>query len=188
MARVPGYSMALRCSEVALESPPQIRSARVLELFGYWDRIRTGRLAPSWSDVQPGKIAALLPYILAVDVLDQPFDVRYRIVGTAVVDAFGYDFTGETLRQPVRGTDTSQWIAVYREFVERRGPCFAQYRVTVGMTDARIVDVGVFPISDDGLSINRLVELEDWDAEGGFRPGVINPTAQDFAILPPARG
>ena len=60
--------------------------------------MRAGRVAPQWSDVQPGDIKSLLPYIMVVDVLKQPFDVRYRIVGTSVVEAFGYDFTRETLR------------------------------------------------------------------------------------------
>ena len=165
--------------------PRQITSARVLGLFDYWDRVQQGRFAPGWADIQPSAIKWLLPYVLTADVVSDPFDVRYRIVGTAVVEAFGYDFTGETLREPERGTDTSSWIVVYREFVDRLGPCFAQYRVTLGLTDARVVDVGVFPISDDGVSINRLLELEDWDAEHDFRPGVVNPTAQDLTILAP---
>ena len=180
-----GLSVFAVTKEERLEPPPQITSARVLDLFGYWDRIRRGRLAPRWSDMQPSDIKRLLPYVIMADVLSDPFDVRYRIVGTAVTEAFGYDFTGETIQEPVRSADTASWIAVYREFVDRRGPCFAQYRVTLGLTDARVVDVGVFPISDDGLTINRLLELEDWDAEHGFRPGVFNPSAQDLTILAP---
>src|SRR6266404_1694844 len=130
-----------------MESPPQIRSPLVISLFAYWNRIRAGRIAPLWSDVQPGDIKSLLPYIMVVEVLELPFDVRYRIVGTAVVEAFGYDFTWETLRLPKHDLETAAWLGVYREFVERQGPCFAQYKVSMSPKDALVVDVGVFPLS-----------------------------------------
>jgi len=166
-----------------MESPPQIRSPLVISLFTYWNRIRAGRIAPLWSDVQPGDIKSLLPYIMVVEVLELPFDVRYRIVGTAVVEAFGYDFTWETLRLPKHDLETAAWLGVYREFVERQGPCFAQYKVSMSPKEALVVDVGVFPLSSDGATIDRLIELEDWRAEGAFRPRVIKPSVQDFTIF-----
>jgi len=146
--------------------------------------MRADRVAPRWSDVQPGDIKSLLPYIMVVDVLEQPFDVRYRIVGTAVVEAFGYDFTGETLRLPESDLETVAWLDVYQEFVGRRGPCFAQYKVPMSLREALVVDVGVFPLSSDGAKVDRLIELEDWQAEGAFRPQVIKPKVQNLIILP----
>jgi hypothetical protein len=167
-----------------LEPPPQIRSPRVRGLFAYWNRIRAGRMAPSWSEVEPGEIKSLLPYLMVAEVLVQPFDVRYRIVGTAVAEVFGCDFTWKTLRSLKCGSGTSSWLGIYREIVERRGPCFGQYRIMAGLLDVRIVDTGAFPLSSDGVSIDRFIELEDWQAVGGFKPGAIEPEASNFTMFP----
>jgi hypothetical protein len=165
-------------------APPQIRSALVLALNEYWERVRADRFAPAWSDIQPGEIKPLLPYIMVVEILSRPFDVRYRIVGSAVVEAFGYDFTWETLRHPVPESDTPAWLEIYGQFARQKGPTFAQYRVSIGQQGDLVVDVGVFPLSSDGVTIDRFIELEDWGAQGAFRPKVVKPTAESLHMLP----
>src|SRR4051794_38130132 len=105
-------------------SPTTDQVAAGARPFCLLERIRAGRMAPSWSEVEPGDIKSLLPYLMVPEVLVHPFDVRYRIVGTAVVEAFRYDFTWKTLRSLERGSDTTLWLGVCRDFVERRGPCF----------------------------------------------------------------
>ena len=169
---------------MASQVPPAITSALVLDLHAYWNRIRAGRFAPRWSDVQPGDIKHLLPYLIVGQVEHDPFDLRYRIVGTAVVDAFGFDFTGESLRSPSPGSDASSWLGIYRAFVDRRAPVFGQYRVPVGLAELRVVDVGIFPLSSDGRAVDRLIELEDWHAERGFWPRALRPGVADFSLLP----
>src|SRR3954451_21997573 len=82
---------------LSLEPPTQIKSPRVRGRFAYWNRIRGGRMAPSWPEVEPAEVKPLLPSIMVLQVLVHLFDVRYRIVGTAVVEAFGYNFTWKTL-------------------------------------------------------------------------------------------
>jgi hypothetical protein len=189
LAQLDGYRCTTSSARMlTVGVPSQIRSPLVVSLFAYWNRVRAGRITPRWSDIQPVDIKSLLPYVVVADVLERPFDVRYRIVGTAVVEAFGYDFTGETLRRPKPDPETVAWLDVYRQLVDRRGPCFAQYKVPMDLKEALVVDVGVFPLSSDGVRLDRLIELEDWQAEGGFRPRVIKPTVQDFTILPELPG
>ena len=50
-------------------------------------------------DIEPGDIKRLLPYISISDVIAEPFDLRYRLGGTAVVETSGYDFTGRFLHE-----------------------------------------------------------------------------------------
>ena len=168
--------------------PAEIQSPLVRALFAYWDRIRVGRFAPKWSDVQPGDIKSLLPYLIVGQVRTNPFDFQYRIVGTAVVEAFGFDFTWETLRSPLPGSDAPSWLGLYRQFVERRTPSFGQYRMPLSLTEMQRVDVGIFPLSSDGVSVDRLIELEDWWADGSLKPHATSPTALAFTMLPAQAG
>jgi hypothetical protein len=175
-------------SETSARPPREITSARVLALFAYWEKVRARRMAPRWAEIQPGDIKPLLPYIIVGQVRSNPFDVQFRIVGTAVVEAFGFDFTWETLRSPLPESDASSWLGYYRCFVDRRAPSFGQYRMPIGLTETRRVDVGIFPLSSNGTSVDRLIELEDWETAEGFLPRVSSPTALQFATFPAPAG
>jgi len=87
-----------------------------------------------------------------------------------------------------RRRQTAAWLDIYREFVERRGPCFAQYKVPMDLKEAPVVDVAVFPLSNREARIDRLIDMEDWEAERAFRPRIIKPTVQNIAILPEVLG
>ena len=150
--------------------PSQIRSPLVSSLFAYWDGIRAGRMAPRWSEIEPGDIKPLLPHVMVMEILGAPFDVLYRIVGTAVVEAYGYDFTWETILTPEPDADTPMWLEIFRRYMDRKGPCFGQYRIALDGKDTIVVDAGVLPLSSDGTTVDRFIGLEDWAAKGAFRP------------------
>jgi hypothetical protein len=168
-----------------MQIPSQIRSPLVSSLFAYWDRIRAGRMAPRWADLDPGDIRPLLPHVMVMEILGPPFDVLYRIVGTAVVEAYGHDFTWETLLTPAPDADTPAWLDIFRRYFERKGPCFGQYRIALDRKETLVVDAGVFPLSSDGTTVDRLIGLEDWATKGTFRPKLISPRPKDFVLLPP---
>jgi hypothetical protein len=166
-----------------LEPPSQIRSPAVRSLFAYWDRIRAGRIAPSWSEIEPGEIKSLLPYLIVAEILDSPFDIRYRLIGMAVVEAFGFDFMGKTLSSLERDSGAPSWFPVYRQFLARRGPCFGQYKIPLGVSQFDLVDAAAFPLSDDGNTINRFIELVDWPFLSGFGPAAWHRTPQNFTVI-----
>jgi hypothetical protein len=74
--------------------PADIKSPLVRSLFEYWARLRQGRLAPSWREIDPSHIKPMLPYIYVSAVIEVPFDLRCRLVGTRITEVAGGDFTG----------------------------------------------------------------------------------------------
>ncbi len=54
------------------------------------------RALPDRADLDPAEIPLLLPYILISEV-EQPFRIRYRLIGTEVVHVTGMNFTGHYL-------------------------------------------------------------------------------------------
>src|SRR3546814_13218922 len=73
----------------------QIESARIRELFAYWQDKRRGDLLPRRADIDPVEIPRLMPYVLIADIEHAPFRVRFRPAGTTVVAANGCRFTAK---------------------------------------------------------------------------------------------
>jgi hypothetical protein len=51
------------------------------QLYAYWDRVRNGRVAPRRSEVEPAKIAALLPETFIAECAGM-LGYRFRLAGT----------------------------------------------------------------------------------------------------------
>lgn len=62
-------------------------------LFAYWDKVRDGRATPRRFDIDPGKIAGILPSTFILERLDAD-TFRYRLAGTLVCDIFGLELRG----------------------------------------------------------------------------------------------
>jgi hypothetical protein len=67
-------------------------------LHDYWDGLRAGRrgLLPSRRDIDPLALPpALLPFLWIVDWQPSPPRLRYRLLGTKIVQFYGRDYTGK---------------------------------------------------------------------------------------------
>jgi hypothetical protein len=168
---------------LSLGAPPEVTSPLVLGLFAYWDQIRAARLAPSWPEIDPGAIKSCLPFLLVSEVLGEPFDLRYRLAGTEIVASYGYDPTGTTLRGFKHPTADGAWLPLYVKVIEGKRPVFGRYVAEIGRDEIFRVDAVTLPLSQDGRSINRMIELEDWRMAPGVRRGQIDPAAWRFETL-----
>lgn len=74
-----------------------IPSSILQNIYQYWQNMKGERDMPSRSDLNPAEITTLLPYIMLVDVEQQPLRYKYRLTGTETVKAIGYDVTGKYL-------------------------------------------------------------------------------------------
>ena len=162
--------------------PAGITSRLVLDFFAYWERIRARRTAPSWADVNPAAIKHLLPYLLVGEVQHEPFDLRYRLVGSEVVASYGYDPTWDSLRSTHRAAEDI-WFQLYRRVIDTGLPCFGQYSLPTGPGELARVDTGSFPLAKPGGAIDRVIEVEDWDMARGLKHRLVDPSAWRFQIL-----
>jgi hypothetical protein len=167
----------------SLSPPPEISSKLVYSLFEYWQRKCAGRRAPRWRDIDPGDIKPALPYVAVLDVLESPFDVRYRLTGSALVEAVGREYTGRTLRSLNLVTDLNAWLTHYHRVVSDRRPSYGRYRGELGPDLLRSVDHAAFPVSDDGEQVNRILEIEDWSTMQAFGANRIDTFVWRFDLL-----
>jgi hypothetical protein len=166
-----------------LAPPAAIRSLLVRALFDYWQSKRGQRIAPAWREIDPGEIPRLLPHLCVSEVLTDPFDLRFRIVGTFVADAAGKDFTGLTFSSMRITTGRALWQQHYLRVVEGRRPAYGRYRAEIGPDIVYYADHGAFPISNDGIAVQRIIEIEDWSEVRGASPGRMDLPIWQFELL-----
>lgn len=123
-------------------------------LLDYWERKRGSRAMPRRADIDPLDMPArLLPHVQLIE----RGGLRFRLVGTAVVDALGKDPTGRSLEDAFAGPE--------RDFLERFfGAVLRAKRPVVGrswLRKARGPDLGAAwlatPLSEDGRDANMLL-------------------------------
>jgi len=62
-------------------------------LFGYWNEVRGDRAIPRRFEIDPSKIAGLLPSTFILERVDGE-TFRFRLAGTRVCELFGYELRG----------------------------------------------------------------------------------------------
>jgi hypothetical protein len=171
-------------AEISFAPPSEIVSPMVHAMFAYWHGKRAGRMASQPREIDPGEIKRLLPYLVISDVLLDPLDLRFRLVGTSIVEAVGYDFTGKRFSQLPVTTGTERWLAHYARVIHRKGPHYGRYRGELGSDSLRHVDHGAFPLSHDGNKVDRIIEIEDWSGIRGVSLGKLDLPVWRFQLLP----
>lgn len=93
----------------------QARMASTQALFRYWQESQRDGLPLRRTEVDPGAIRKILPFILLGDVETDPFRVLFRLVGTAVAEFSRRNFSGKYLDELGYETrDSTEWADCYR--------------------------------------------------------------------------
>jgi hypothetical protein len=66
------------------------------QLYGYWNDLRAGRLAPRRFEIEPSAIASLLPDTFILE-REERHEYMFRLAGTRICDLFGREFRGRNL-------------------------------------------------------------------------------------------
>jgi hypothetical protein len=105
-----------------LESEPILGA-----LYRYWSQRRGQRRMPDRRDIDPLALGPkLLPHIGLMDVIDGGARMRYRLLGTAIVERWGNDPTGRYMDEVMSGTYAAFIHSLYRTLVQARAPVFSE--------------------------------------------------------------
>lgn len=139
-----------------------IRSSRVRRLNDYWLEKRGRRDFPAKRDIEPLEIVPLLPFLSIAELHNNPFRVRYRLVGTAIVRLHGGEFTGRWLDElPWPPDAIRRLVADFRRLLEGRAPLFGTDALR--WEDGRLwnYEWAFYPLADDGHAIKHCLIIED---------------------------
>lgn len=155
--------MSSRCALLDLD---QVTSPSVRAFERYWSVKGHGAI-PRRSAIDPLEIPNLLPLLVIADLESAPFRVRYRLVGTRVVESHGTDYTNRYLDECGFLIEV-ELTECYRRLTETRAPVFMYYewerkdwprdRGRIGASET-----GFFPLSSDGAGIFMAISIADPD-------------------------
>lgn len=80
------------------------------------------------SALDPATIPGLLKNLVLADVGDEGKSISYRLVGTEIVAAHGFDFTGWTIERLTSGTTLAFTQRLYGTVVRRAVPVYSEGR------------------------------------------------------------
>ncbi|HWT98040.1 MAG TPA: PAS domain-containing protein [Terriglobales bacterium] len=130
-----------------------IRSPHLQALYDYWSNLRGDRVAPDVDEVDAMAIPrAALPYVILVDLEQNPLRARYRLVGTHSVQAAGWDYTGKYVDEIDMPNTMAGEIMEDFAFAIAKRPMYANYEWPL-RDDRGIVNVELLqlPLLQDGI-------------------------------------
>jgi hypothetical protein len=141
--------------------PARIETDPVLSaLWRYWDEKRAARVMPRRRDLDPPlEIPRLLPHLLLVERADGRF--RWRLAGTAVVDAYGQELTGRFIDEVISAARRQAAHRHYATVFETARPIFVRNRYTSRNATDFIVSRIILPLSaEDEEAVHLLLQAQ----------------------------
>ena len=128
----------------------------------FWLEAKCDHRLPPASAINPVKLPrALLSRLIVVSVEPGPKRLRFRLVGTAIVDAVGYDFTGR-FGEDVEGAGPTN-ERFYRT-METKTPYFYGGPLTWSPFDFKRYKSLVMPFGDEQNAVVRFLSYTQFEA------------------------
>jgi hypothetical protein len=132
---------------------------RLHQVYSYWQQKRGARLMPSRRDIEPADLVAVLPHLMMIDVEEGP-RFRYRLFGTAVVEAFGSDPTGKYIDEVMVGTYKTFLLGLYNDLVTSKKPVYST-SIYGGKRDTMLwTQRLMLPLSSDGTNVDKALAIQ----------------------------
>ncbi|HEV2548880.1 MAG TPA: PAS domain-containing protein [Stellaceae bacterium] len=149
--------------------PARIEADPVLSaLWRYWDEKRTARVMPRRRDLDPPlEIPRLLPHLLLVERAEGRF--RWRLAGTAVVDAYGQELTGRFIDEVISAARREAANRHYATVFETARAIFVRNRYTSRNATDFVVSRILLPLSaEDEDTVHLLLQAQTFQLGSAY--------------------
>lgn len=144
-----------------------LRSIRIKSLHAYWQTLAEGG-TPRRADIDPMRIKPLLPFIMIVELSDEPLRIRYRLVGTEVVRFTGLELTGRYLDEiKMDDFNVNELVQAYRSVRESRRCGIGVAKFVLNGKPLLRTEFLVCPLRTDSLKIDKCIVIEDYFFSNG---------------------
>lgn len=143
--------------------PDFIQHPKLAELFRYWLGLSRDGSVPRRRDIDPLPLAKMLSHLQLLDLGETPDDLRYRLVGGTIVDAFGFEpghlTRGEIRRRHVKPENQTAFDGTSRQThdIAARGlVAYTHDHMTSYSRNYLAYARLLLPISEDGSQVTGI--------------------------------
>lgn len=144
---------------INLAKARQDRSKKMLHtetraLFTYWDHLRSGRKLPYRAEIDPREMECDARNLFILESLGTG-NIRFRLAGTALVDAFGMELRGMSIRSIMHGKARESMTALVEETLAEPGIGYA--RLTETGADGTAWEIVLLPLKSEFGQVDRII-------------------------------
>ena len=140
-----GYRMARNASEMI--------HSEIKALHSYWEGLRAQRPCPYRAEVDPRDMKGDARNLFVLENLGEG-NIRFRLAGSALEDAIGYDLRGMSVRTIMSGKARESFAALITETLAEPGVGYARLLAPDG---AQIWEIVLLPLRSDFGRVDRLI-------------------------------
>lgn len=155
-------------------------------LYDFWLLHRGDAIAMPRAALDPIAIPRLLPSLILSDVSDGGHFIRYRLVGTDIVEAHGLDYTGMTIEELTSGATLAFTRRLYGLVVTGAVPVYSEGRFQWVGREYRWTRRLHLPLTRGGTAVDMVLSGQVFELKervGGERllPATPEELAADLA-------
>ena len=122
-------------------------------LYSYWEHLRGGRPCPDRTEVDPRDIATDARHLFVLEDLGGD-NIRFRLAGTGLLEAFGLDLRGMSARAIMSGKSRESFAALIAETIAEPGVGYARLLAPDGTS---VWEVVLLPLRGSFGTIDRVI-------------------------------
>lgn len=126
------------------------------QLYAYWDRVRNGRVAPRRFEVEPAKIARLLPETFIMEGAGR-LGCRFRLAGTKICEQFGRELRGADFLSLWEAPDRESLATLLRNIFSDAAVGYGRFRGLTKNNREAHFEFLLLPLIHGGEAINRVL-------------------------------
>jgi hypothetical protein len=134
--------------------------------YDYWRSKRGGRRIPRRRDIEPTEIPRLLPNIQITELVEGGKRIRYRLAGSAIVEAYGSELAGKYFDEVFTGERLKFAEENYRAMCERKRPVLVVNRYHSARNVELVCHRLIMPLSEDGETVNQCLTAMSFEFPG----------------------
>jgi len=131
-------------------------------LNDWWLSSREAGGLPDRRSFDPAAFKALMPNLMVTEIEQDPFRIRYRLVGTRVAQFTGFDFTGRYLDELIALGSANEWQDQYLAASAGRHPIFGAITEPTTSGGTFTFEFGLFPLTAGDSAVRQFIAVEDY--------------------------
>lgn len=126
------------------------------ELFDYWDSVRDGRFAPNRFEIEPVKLADVLPDVFILECPDIS-SYRFRLAGTRICASLGHELRGNNLLDYWKDDDKEAVHNLLHNVAQDGAGAVIEFECSHGDREVAPFEMLVLPLVHNGENVNRML-------------------------------